>query len=305
MTAAALKSHAGPTIERADPSLPIIAVTGAGAIAIRAGTVLVLDSLRIAFEVETPVELPALTSGQDYFLRLAETGGPFVSAEGLDADDTFGGFHYAPGGNAAAREGGDAVPAINPFSCWDIGFRPACPDPRGMTLVTMPGGARFWADIYLLGADHRSIGTSRCGVTIADGKSLPDRPAGKGRCPNLDYQAAVDIYAAHGKRLLGAEEFFVAAHGVKERASRDADPKVTGDVTDPRFTSRFGLFDATGSMWQWGTDGDPDNPRASLFGGAWVSGADAGSRCAVLDYWPGASSGSFSARGRSDHLSPA
>lgn len=305
MTAAALKSHTGPTIERADPSLPIIAVTGAGAVAIRAGTVLALDEWRTAFEADTPVDLPALTPGRDYFLRMAADGLPYVSEDGLEANDTFGGFHFAPGGNAVGRDGGDAAPAINPFSCWDVGFRPSCPDPRGMTLVTMPGGGRFWADIYLLCADHRSIGTSRCGVTIADGKSLPDRPAGKGRCPKLDHQTAVEIYAAHGKSLLGAEEFFAAAYGVKERASRDADPKVTGDVGDPRFTSRFGLFDATGTMWQWGTDGDPDNPRASLFGASWLDGGGyAGSRCADLDYWPGSSRGSVSARGRSDHLSP-
>ena len=101
------------------------------------------------------------------------------------------------------------------------------------------------------------------------------------------------------------EEFFAAAFGVKERAARGVDPVRSGDVSDPRFISRFGLFDATGTMWQWGTDGDPDDPRPSIFGGSWLDGGGAGSRCAGLGDWPGDSSGDLSARGRSDHLNPA
>ena len=45
-------------------------------------------------------------------------------------DSVLGGFHYAPGGNAPARSGGDDVPAINPCSLWDVAFRPACADQR-------------------------------------------------------------------------------------------------------------------------------------------------------------------------------
>ena len=45
--------------------------------------------------------------------------------------------------------------------------------------------------------------------------------------------------------------------------------------------------------------------RASIFGGSWINGDNAGSRYANLDYWPGLSLENFSARGRSDHLKPA
>jgi hypothetical protein len=55
-------------------------------------------------------------------------------------------------------------------------------------------------------------------------------------------------------------------------------------------------------MWQWGTDGDPDDARPSLFGGSWWNGGYAGSRYVCLGYWAGDSDEFISARGRSDHL---
>jgi hypothetical protein len=210
-----------------------------------------------------------------------------------------GGFHFAPGGNAAARAGGDDVPAINSYSVWDLNFRPACPDPRGMTLVDT-GGRKFWCDIYLTAADHSDI-TSRFGVTIADGADLPNGTGTDGKkYKAFDYPTAVAVLASHGKGLLSVEEFFAAAYGVTEKSSADENPKVSG-LDAPR-TSKFGLMQATGNMWVWGHDGDPDEPRASIFGGAWLNGGDAGSRFAYLGYWPGSSSDSLGARGRSDHL---
>ena len=78
----------------------------------------------------------------------------------------------------------------------------------------------------------------------------------------------------------------------------------TGTLDDgaARFVSRFGLFDVTGTMWQWATDGHPDDPRSSILGGSWISGSDAGSRYADLGYWPENSAVSVSARGACDHL---
>ncbi|TPM41580.1 hypothetical protein [Mesorhizobium sp. B2-3-4] len=293
-------------IERADLAASIFAVTGPTAIAIKAGTIVTVAGIAHAFEQETPIETITLVPGQDYGVHIGADRNPVAIpiGAGIVGDaERFGGFHFAPSGNALARAGGDGVPAINPFSCWDIGFRPACPDPRGMALVE----GRFWADIYLLGTDHISDGTSRCGATIADGVSLPVKADGKGKWDKLDYATATAIYAHHGKRLLDAEEFFSAAHGTTERAARDEEPDKTGDMADggKKFVSMWGLFDVTGTMWQWGTDGDPDNPRASIFGGCWYSGGRAGSRYASLVYWPEVSLDDISARGRSDHLNPA
>jgi hypothetical protein len=294
-------------IERAEPSSPILVVIGHDAVSIKAGTIITIGEGRHTFETDTPVDTSALAAGQDYAVCIGDGGKPVAIAAGREAGRdgvTFAGFHFASGGNATARAGGDEQPAINPCSCWDASFRPACADPRGMTLVEMVGGKRFWADIYLLGRDHLANGTSRCGAVIADGRDLPSKLDGDGRFAKLDYETAVAICAHHGKQLLGAEEFFAAAYGVTERAARDKDPGITGDVANgaARFISKWGLFDATGSMWQWGTDGDPDNPRPSIFGGSWWGDGGAGSRCAVLGYWAGYSDAYLSARGRSDHL---
>lgn len=282
------------TITHADQAIDLV---------IKAGTILAMDGIRRSFDVDTPVQIAGLVPGQDYGVRIGDEGKPVaVPIAGDIGAMTFGGFHFAPSGNALSRAGGNGIPEINRFSCWDAGFRPACQDPRGMALVD----GKFWADIYLLGTDHIADGTSRCGAVIADGESLPAKLDGKGKYKRVDYATAVEIYSHHGKGLLGAEEFFAAAYGTTERTACDAEPKVTGDLSDGRqkFVSKWGLFDVTGTMWQWGTDGDSDNPRASLFGGSWLYGVDAGSRCADLDSWPGNSYDFFSARGRSDHLKP-
>ena len=288
---------AEPRLIKPDPSSAALRVTGRDSLVVKAG-------VRFAghlFAEDMPVDFGLLIPGADYAVTL-DAGVPVArQASAVPEGETLlGGFHYAPGGNAPARDGGDAIPAINPFSPWDINFRPACPDPRGMALVTAPSGD-FWCDIYLTGANHLADGTTRFGVTIADGTDLPRDARGR-KVKRFDYEIACAIMAAHGKGLLSIEEFFAAAYGVTERSAAATDPKVTG--LDAERTSKFGLMQATGNLWIWGHDGDPDTPRASLFGGSWVDGGDAGSRTALVDYWPGDSLGSVGARGRSDPLKP-
>ncbi|HEY0120581.1 MAG TPA: hypothetical protein VGC14_02270 [Rhizobium sp.] len=307
MTATAELKQNAIRLERVDPAYPILVATGRTAIAIRAGTVIEAKGQTYAFDTETPVALGELVPGQDYGVSLDQSGKPFADRLGppnpLD-EGWFGGFHYAPGGCATGKTGGDIIPAINPFSLWDVDFRPSCTDPRGMARIEMDGRKRFWADIYLFGVNHHEDGTSRYGAVIADGRDLPMRGDGNGKYKKLDYAAAVEISAHHGKRLLGAEEFFAAAYGVKERCSRGKEPTITGALDDgaERFISKHGLFDVTGTMWQWGTDGHPDDPRPSIVGGSWLFGSSAGSRYANLGYWAGNSLGSIGCRAASDHL---
>jgi hypothetical protein len=286
-----------PVLTKTDPSSPALIVTSHTTIAVKAGTVF----CGRAFAEQTQVKLPdgGLEAGADYAVVAVDASPAALKLIGPPTGDLhLGGFHFAPGGNATARSGGDEIPAINPCSVWDLTFRPACPDPRGMTLIDVPG-RRFWSDIYLLGADHLA-GTSRFGATIADGNDPPQKPDNR-RFKKLDYETAVSVMAHHGKGLLGAEEFFAATFGVTERTAHDGDPRVT--KLDARRTSRFGLIQATGNLWVWGHDGDPDMPRASLFGGSWWNGGNAGSRYADVAYgWPEGSDGSFGARGRGDHL---
>ncbi|WP_315920370.1 hypothetical protein [Mesorhizobium sp. SP-1A] len=288
------------TIRRNYPDRSIFSVRGTDSIIIRDGTSVSGGNLAAEFKQDTAVAVPELTAGTDYYIRLNAMNEPVATpATELPGDDVIGGFHFAPGGNAPARAGGDTTPAINPYSCWDAGFRPACPDPRGMALVERDG-LRFWCDIYFLGVDHIAKGTSRFGEEIADGRALPAAIAGNGKFNACDFPTVQAIYAHHGKGLLTYDEFRAAAYGVTERSSADKDPKSTG--IDAQRSSRFGIMQATGNMWAWGTDGDPDDPRPSLFGGSWILGGDSGSRCADLGPWPGVSAGSISARGRSDHL---
>jgi hypothetical protein len=284
---------------KADATTPCLKVLGRDSIAIKAGT----SFKGFIFPDDMPVAPPAggYVAGQDYVVKVIDGSAIAAISQMVPDPSDLGGFHFAPGGNASARAGGDIDPAINPCSVWDLNFRPACPDPRGMTLVDT-GGRKFWCDIYLTAADHSDI-TSRFGVTIADGADLPNGTGTDGKKHKaFDYPTAVAVLASHGKGLLSVEEFFAAASGVTEKSSADKNPKVTG-LDAPR-TSKFGLMQATGNMWVWGHDGDPDEPRASIFGGSWLSGGDAGSRYAGLDCWPESSGDNLGARGRSDHLQP-
>jgi hypothetical protein len=312
-------AKAAARLVKRDANVPALRAIGRGKLVIRAGTVF----FGRRFRTDTPVNLPALEIGGDYFVNVPPKGAPFAVnsriAGGVQRGigvDVIGGFHFAPGGNAKGNRGGDATPAINPNSVWDVNFRPACPDPRGMTLVEVwpedvfgkrggrafTGRYRFWCDIYLTASDHLA-GTSRFGVTIADGGSPPEKAGGE-RHDKLDYATAVAVLKHHRKQLLSAVEFFAAARGVTERTAAAADPVKTG-LDAPR-TSNSGCMQITGNLYQWGHDGHALLPRASIFGGYWWRGADAGSRHASLAYpWPEYSNGNWGARGRSDHLQPA
>jgi hypothetical protein len=251
--------------------------------------------------------LPDLVAGHDYVIQFHLDDKTLQIVEATDdavGDPlTIGGFHFAPGGNAMARAGGDSTPAINPFSIWDLEFRPACPDPRGMAYIE---GAHvpFWCDIYLLGCNPWRDGTSKFGVYIADGVDLPCVEDDETPVEELDYASAVRIYAAFGKTLLGPEDFFEAMLGVTESTSLERDPNMTG-LDAPR-TSRYGIMQATGNMSTWGHNGDhdPAHRKAAHFGGDWYVGDWAGSRCASVPSWPGYSNEWLGARGRSDHLQP-
>jgi hypothetical protein len=280
-----------------DLAAPVLFVTGREAIGIKAGTIFAGHT----FAVDTDVKLPdgGLERGTDYAVCFGHGG--LVAQKLLHAaigETVIGGFHFAPGGNASARAGGDDIPAINPHSLWDLKFRPTCPDPGGMTRVQKPGDT-FWCDIYLAGANCAEAGTSVFGATIADGDDRPVDAAGK-KYKRFDYETAVAVMSAHGKQLLSVEEFFAAAIGVTEKSAASSNPVVTG--LDALRTSKFGLMQATGNMWVWGHDGDPDTPRPSVFGGSWWFDDHAGSRCADLGDWPDNSDECIGARGRSDHL---
>ena len=272
----------------------------------------------------TAVTMPgSATTGTDYAIW-AKTDGTLeattdhVSPPAANARKV-GGFHYAPGGNATGTSGGDTTPSINAYSMWDLKFRPACPDPRGMTLVA--GG--FWIDIYLTGVDAITNGSSKYNVTMADGSSPPKVPTMFGGNGSTTYGSytwfeAMELATAFGKRCPTQQEFMSAAYGTTEASSIGTDQVST--ILNAAYTSKWGVIQATGVLWVWGRDrGGPfagaswnantegrgseyNAPNAALFGGYWGDGADAGSRCSFWGAAASASSNSVGSRFVCDHL---
>jgi hypothetical protein len=284
----------------------------------------------------TAVTMPgSFSNNTDYAIWQHPTTGALVAdasfttaPAGATGGSVVGGFHYIPSGRPTAINNGSPTAAaeILEFSLWDLTWRPSCPDPRGMACIN----DAFWIDLYLAGATSyagttfSAVPSSKIGLTIADGSSAPLVPAQYGGDGSTTYGSftwfeASEMAASFGKRLPFYAEFAAAAYGAPEATSRGSDP---GTVTWER-ASKFGLAQATGVMWQWGSDyalaGSPaawttgvtegrgdvyDSgfSRAVVLGGGWDDGANSGSRCAVWNSPPWLSSGYFGARFAAGHL---
>ena len=271
----------------------------------------------------TSITMPTLVAGTDYAIW-AKTDGTLEATSNHTSPPTanarkVGGFHYAPGGNATGTTGGNTTPQINEYSFWDLKWRPACNDPRGMTLVA----DGFWEDIYLANTDCDANGTSKYNVTIADGSSPPKVPTKFGGNGITTYGSftwfeACELAVAHGKKLNTQRECMAMAYGTTEASSIGSDQGST--ILNAAYTSKWGVMQSTGVMWIWGDDrGGPfasaawnantegrgseyNAPNAVILGGYWDAGADAGSRCSN---WNNAASGSYSSVGvrfSCDHL---
>lgn len=180
-------------------------------------------------------------------------------------------------------------------SIWDRGFRPKCADPRAMVFVPTVG----WVDIYLLNDRPYLHGTSSAGKQIADRLDPPTFKDGE-KASNLNWWTASAILAEHGKMLLSREEFTVAMEGVAEGKNNGVDPEKTGH--SPGLKSKWGIEQATGCMYVWTRDINPQGPWVYLAGGYWasrVAGPRRFSDDVPGDFWDG-----FGARGRCDHLFP-
>jgi len=302
---------------KASPDAPAWTKTGNGTAESQTELTLEVNGSVITIASGTSISMPTLNAGTDYAIWATPAGA-------LQADASFstppvsgarkvGGFHYAPGGNAAAQSGGDSTAQINEYSFWDLKWRPACEDPRGMACIA--GG--FWADIYLTGVDHHTGGTSAYNVTIADGSSPPKVPDAFGGNGSTTYGSytwyeAAELLASHGKRPPTQAEFMALAYGVTEETDAGSDPGSTG--LDAARTSKWGVMQATGNMWVWGNQhgGQVDDtagrgeslyqPSAVLLGGNWHNGTDAGSRCSAWDSAPSSSDSGIGSRGVCDHL---
>jgi len=338
LNSGSLQNVSGGAFLKANPDSVIFTKTGAGTISIKGGSTIGIGSSVYTFDTDTAVTMPSLAAGTDYAIYMCNDGtvradANFSAPSGYSTSTSrkIGGFHYAPGGNATAQAGGDTTPAINPYSIWDLKWRPACPDPRGMALI----GSGFWCDIYLCNTAPEANGTSGYNLTIADGGSPPKIPTafgGNGTTAYGDFNwwEAAEVMSAAGKQLLSYLEFAAAMYGTTEGAAYGTDPGST--VLRIAYTSRWGIMLATGNMWVWGRDLNyylaggaiatdeafswHDNTQsrgqiysqgtyglnAALFGGIWSSGANCGSRASSWSHYPWYSGSDIGARGRADHL---
>jgi hypothetical protein len=307
-----------------DSSSVAFTKTGAGTANIKAGTSVYVGSTLVSFSTSTSITMPTLTAGNDYVVWVKDdatiqASTSFSSAPASGNWRKIGGFHYAPGDNAATNSGGNTTPQINAYSFWDLKFKPSCPDPRGMALVANS----FWSDIYLLGVNHITDGTSKYNVTIADGSSPPKVPTafggnGSTAYGEFNWWEAAEVMAAYGKKLPRHLEFSALAFGVTEASSIGTDQGST--IWNAAYVSKWGINQATGVLWQWGNEfgggaaaaGWTNNtigrgqtyqlPNAVLLGGAWAAAAGSGSRASGWADSPTSSYGNVGARGVCDHL---
>jgi hypothetical protein len=251
----------------------------------------------------TSITMPTLVAGTDYAIW-AKTDGTLEATSNHTSPPTanarkIGGFHYAAGGNATGTSGGDTTASINAYSFWDLKWRPACSDPRGMALVA----DGFWVDIYLANTDCDANGTSKYNVTIADGSSPPKVPTkfggnGSTTYGSLTWFESCELASAYGKRLITQREYMAMAYGTTEASAIGSDQGST--ILNAAYTSKWGVMQSTGVMWVWGDDrggayatggwnantegrgSEYNAPNAVILGGSWYYGANAGSRCS---YW--------------------
>lgn len=283
-----------------------------------------ISGSQVAFNIAESVLMPALVAGTDYAIyacmdRTLRADANFTAPAGYTALNSYkiGGFHYAPGSNAIAQAGGDSTPQINGYSVWDIKFRPACPDPRGMTLVAN----NVWVDIYLLSLNHITTGTSAYNVAFANQAAKPIIPLefggnGSSVYANFTWYDAVEILSSYGKRPPTNAEFIASAYGTTEKSSATVQ---TSTILVPSLTSKWGVIQSTGVMTIWGGNfGGPfgagadtintergtktNHPNASTLGGSYASGVSSGSRAADYTNKPSNFPGANSARGVAQHL---
>lgn len=300
--------------------------TAAATANLKAGTYVNVAGTLLTFAVDTAITMPALTAGTDYAIYVCTDGtvradASFSAPTGYTTANSrkIGGFHYSPGGHSGVSGGGDATPQINEYSFWDLRFKPACTDPRGMALVA----DGFWSDIYLLGVDHLTNGTSKYNVTIADGSSPPKVPTkfggnGTTAYTSLSWWVAAEVMQSHGKRLPSYAEFAALAYGTTEAASIGADPVST--TWAAAYISKWGCAQSSGNLWIWAanfgggaaaagwsanTDGRGSTyqmENALLVGGNWGVGSICGSRCSHWGLSATYSDGVIGSRGACDHL---
>jgi len=313
--------------KKALPRTRLFASPSAGAISTAQQLYVEVGGVLLNISANTSIVMPTLSAGNDYAIYVCTDGTLRADVNWsaptgyTTANSRFiGSAHYAPGGNASAQSGGNTTPAFNPYSLFDLTYRPSRKDWRGMT--TDPGDG-FCAMIYMLNNNPDTNGASKYNVTIADGSSPPKIPLafggnGSSAYSDLNWWTAREVLAAHGMRPPTYGEFSALAYGTTEASSIGTDQVNT--ILNAAYTSKCGVIQSSGVMWIWGDEfgggaaaaGWTANTggrgstyqmeNAVLLGGNWVNGSSCGSRCSLWSNSPTYSDSSIGARGVCDLL---
>lgn len=261
-----------PKIYRPDRANPAFKAVG-NALVLRAGVQIEFNGVLYAPAVDIPVALPTLLPGRDYAVRIKPGSTAADLSDLLQAyqypDNSpagsaiIGGFHFLPGDPATGLStGGGWTPTLLAWSIWDTSFKPSCPDPRGMTRVANTGK---WIDIYFQGTSSNDDGVSRNNDPILTGTNPPRIPVdfggnGSTKFTTMNWWEANEHIRQWGKELPSYSLMCLAAFGTNEKDGRGVQPANTGltsgynGSSDPNFTSKWGLIQATGCMWIWCAD---------------------------------------------------
>jgi hypothetical protein len=245
-----------------DNNLPAFKKVGLG-VSIRAGVEIDHNGTTYVTTTDTAVTLPTLVAGTDYRIAVKSDGTlqAYTYTDMLPTGSkVVGGFHFLPGSPATGLDtGGGWTPTILEWSIWDVNYRPKC-DPRGMTRI---GNSGVWVDIYFQGNSSNADGVSRNNDPILTGSNPPLRAIdyggnGVAQLSTMNWWDANEHLRQWGKRLPSYEEMALAGFGTNEGTGRGLHPVKTGFATyntpvhsDPNFTSKWGLIQATGVMWIW------------------------------------------------------
>ncbi len=279
------------------------------------------------------------TAGTDYFVYAKSDATFYISAnDAITTDRLIGGFHYGLVGETETVTGNKTeadmvkIRGINQYSFWDLKYRPTA-SPKGMINIGLK-----WYDIYLLNSEHIINGTTKAGATIAagattNGRAIPKIPLEYGGNGTLTYGKftwfqACEIGKAHNKELISYAEFPTIAYGVTEGVSSSTNgyETVAGKIEHyPHLTSKYGIEQATGTEWIWGSDvggnypttdwawrdntdsrgqiySTSNNPTAVILGGDRDNGVNAGSRASYWSHYVWNSRWHIGCRFACDHL---
>lgn len=295
--------------------------TAAGTASVKAGTQVMVATTLVTYAVDTAVTMPTHAIGTDYYIYACADGTCRADASasapiGYTTANSrlIGGYHYGRIRNTLTVT--DVAVEIVPRSMWDLAYRPANNDTRG--LVDIYGNGKRWGMVYQASVDQAITLTNGI-ITAGTVKSAYNATPLTGTEGLNGYNFA-ELGVRSGFDLMSYQEWLVLAHGSPQ--GNDADnlnawTKTTNTARNPtgladRAVSFAGACDCVGNVHEWLGEFSNDHTttayawqapmsaqnvgqlyipnavglRQQLAGGAWSDGVRAGARCLFANSSP-------------------